>query len=98
MRQAGQEDPHSTERQSAGGRYFDSNFDQISSSNSSFLNYLDLFEHEVPSAPYALDAAAGEYLDHLWQEGEPEGWAADFVSALKRLVPASRRHLSTCNF
>ncbi|CAK0803465.1 unnamed protein product [Prorocentrum cordatum] len=40
-----------------------------------------------------LDAEAAEYINHMYQEDEPHGYAITFVSALKRLYPKCRKRL-----
>ena len=42
-----------------------------------------------------LDYAAGEFVNHLYQEGDPYGYAGDFVAGLRRFFPQCRRHVVT---
>ena len=60
-----------------------------------FFGYLD-FEHlDTPSSLEDLDIAAAEYINFLYQDDRPYGWAADFLSGLKRMYPKARRRLDT---
>ncbi|CAK0851904.1 unnamed protein product, partial [Prorocentrum cordatum] len=54
--------------------------------------------HAVPRNLEELDIRASEFIDRLWAEGEPEGWAIDFASGLKRLVPRARKALVVTGF
>ena len=63
-----------------------------------FFIYLQLRNISLPKTNDELDYHASNYLEHLWREGEPEGWATDFVSGLRRLVPCARRLLPTTRF
>jgi integrase len=51
--------------------------------------------HSAVSSLAQLDQLGGEYLNFLWQDDSPLYWAGDFVSGLKRLYPACKRHLDT---
>ena len=58
-----------------------------------FLDFVKLFRIAWPRTPAQLDWAAGEFLEHLWEDDRPEYWAAGFVSALKRFLPIMRKLL-----
>ena len=60
-----------------------------------FFEYVDLHGHKMPNSMEKLDFLAGEYVNHLYQEMEPYGYAGDFISALRRYYPACRRHVET---
>ena len=64
----------------------------------SFFLFLELRGYRLPRAMEELDTRASEFVDHLWLEGEPEGWATDFASGLKRLVPRARKGLVVTTF
>jgi integrase len=49
----------------------------------------------VPKNFGQLDHLGGEYINFLYQDESPLGWAGDFISGLKRLFPSCRRHLET---
>ena len=60
-----------------------------------FFAFLHVHDGSFPHTMDELDTAAGDYVNHLYQEGEPYGYATDFVSGLRRLYPRCRRHLGT---
>ena len=49
----------------------------------------------MPRTMLELDQSAAEFVNSLWQEGDPHGYAGDLISGLSRFVPAARLHLST---
>ncbi|CAK0857154.1 unnamed protein product, partial [Prorocentrum cordatum] len=64
-------------------------------------NFADRASRWWPALPHSLeelDARASEFVDHLWGEGEPESWATDIASGLKRLVPRARKALTVTGF
>jgi hypothetical protein len=60
-----------------------------------FFDYLDLMRRPLPNSFYTLDREVGEYINHLFQEGEPHGYVGDLLSGLKRFVPGAKRQLDT---
>ena len=62
--------------------------------------FVFLFAYKIPLARSVeeLDGQGGRYLEHLWEDDRPEGWATDFVSGLKRLLPAMRKQLYVTSF
>ena len=50
-----------------------------------------------PSSLFLLDELAAEYVNELYQDDLPLGWASDFVCGLKRLYPKCRRQLETAS-
>ena len=60
-----------------------------------FFEYVDTHGHSIPNTMSELDYLAGEFVNHLYQEMEPYGYAGDFISALRRFYPACRRHVET---
>ena len=49
----------------------------------------------MPSDLDDLDQAAAGYVNHMYQEGEPHGYAGTFLSALSRYIPRARRRIPT---
>ena len=60
-----------------------------------FFDHLTLYAIRTPRNLSDLDYEASEFVNHLWQEGEPIGWAGNFLSGLQRFFPAAKRHLPT---
>ena len=60
---------------------------------SKFIGFVHTMGLRWPEEPAQVDHLAGMFLDHLWADDRPEGWAADFVSALKRYLPIMKRQL-----
>ena len=58
-----------------------------------FSEYLRLHEVDLPSSYEALDALVGEYINHLFQEGEAISKAGWLLSGLRRFVLRLRREL-----
>ena len=40
-----------------------------------------------------LDQLCSEYIEQLWGEGEPKGWASTTLAAVQHFVPGARHHL-----
>ena len=59
-----------------------------------YFRYLHVHGFELPVCFDSLDDSVAEYVNHMFQEGEPAGYASDLVSGLKRLYPRCRKHLS----
>ena len=49
----------------------------------------------LPETLPDLDVRAAEYINELYQDDLPLGWASDFICGLKRLYPNSKRNLET---
>ena len=58
-----------------------------------FFRYLRVHGIGMPECLEALDDSVAEYVNHVYQEGEPAGYASDLVSGFKRLYPRCRKHL-----
>ena len=43
--------------------------------------------------PEELDVLLGAYIETLWQEGEPKGWATFTLAGIQHFAPRFRRHL-----
>jgi integrase len=50
-----------------------------------------------PSAVADFDYQVSEFINHLYLDDSPLGWATDCISGLKRLFPRCRRHLDTAS-
>ena len=61
--------------------------------NRSLLRFFSWVGPDLPSTLEDLDEAAGEYINHLFQDDCSLGYANDLVSGLKRFIPKTRRHL-----
>ena len=58
-----------------------------------FFVWLDSAEKTVPVSLEDLDEAVGEYINHLYQDDLPVGWASDVVCGFKRFYPKCRKSL-----
>ena len=58
-----------------------------------FFRYLHVHEIQLPGCLDSLDSTIAEFINHMYQEGEPAGYASDLVSGFKRLYPRCRKHL-----
>ena len=63
-----------------------------------FLSHLRDLHVRLPQTCSELDARAAAYMEELWQDDRPEGWAADLLSGIKRFVPVARKGLHTTTF
>ena len=62
---------------------------------SQFLNYLDACSISYPSTYHELDLLLADYINTLFQEGEPISRAGWVLSGMKRLFPRCRKELQT---
>ena len=60
---------------------------------SRFLLFLKTFGLGYPRSLTSLDARVSEYLEMLWQDGEPKSFASDCLSGLGHFLPQCKRHL-----
>ena len=60
-----------------------------------FLEFTVHRHGAYPCSFQHLDFELGEYINLLYQEGEPASYAADCLAGLQRLYPACRRQLPT---
>ena len=58
-----------------------------------FFVWLDSAEKTIPVSLEDLDEAVGEYINHLYQDDLPVGWASDVVCGFKRFYPKCRKSL-----
>ena len=61
---------------------------------SCFFNYLRLSEVQFPRNLYEYDMVLCQYVEHVWQEGEPKGLVGDLLSGLGHFLPPLKRHMS----
>lgn len=59
----------------------------------SFFRWLSVQNFALPSSVPEIDLLASEYVNHMWQEHEPFGYAGDLISGLIEYVPATKRGL-----
>ena len=62
---------------------------------SRFFEWMEVEQISTPESWTELDDAAGEYVNYLYLDDRPIGWALDFVSGMKRLCPKCKLHLPT---
>ena len=58
-----------------------------------FLLWLHASVH-MPANMFNLDHPLAEYIEYLWNEGEPKAWANYTVAAVQFFLTHSRRHLN----
>ena len=59
-----------------------------------YFAYLVMFNLTYPESPEELDQSLSEYINMLWQEDEPLGYAQDLVHGFVRFLPRVRRNLA----
>ena len=59
-----------------------------------FLDFLIAHQMSYPTSNPQLDSAACEYIEELWENGDPKGWAGDLLSGLGHLIPSCKGHLA----
>ena len=57
-----------------------------------FFDYLDTYNIAWPQSPDEFDYVTGEYINHLYQDMDPYGYAGDFLSGIRRFLPRWRNH------
>jgi len=60
-----------------------------------FFTYLSLHGYRLPKSWRNLDRLVADYIDYMFQEEIPVGYAGDLLSGLARWVPGSRHNLPT---
>ena len=58
-----------------------------------FFVWLSSAEQSLPVSLDELDEAIGEYINHLYQDDLPVGWASDVVCGFQRFYPKCRKSL-----
>ena len=59
-----------------------------------FLLFLQQNGDRYPGSFVELDDRLSEFVEYLWEQGDPRGWAGDVISATIFYVPACRSFLS----
>jgi hypothetical protein len=62
---------------------------------STFFNHLSSSSLSLAGSWSDLDGQVSNYIDHMFLEGEPVGYAGDLLSGLSRFVPGSRLRMPT---
>ena len=62
---------------------------------SNFFYHLSSLDIDLAGSWSDLDKQVANYIDHLFLEGEPVGYAGDLLSGLSRFVPGSRLRMPT---
>ena len=60
---------------------------------SRFLRFLKEHQKGYPSTFVLLDKAVSEFIESLWESGDPKSWASDTLSGLGHFIPACKPHL-----
>lgn len=60
-----------------------------------FFDYLRAYDIPEPRTFLEFEHVTGEYVNHLYQELEPYGYAGDFLSGIRRFLPFARRYTET---
>lgn len=58
-----------------------------------FFIWLSSAERPWPKSLDSLDEALSEFINHLFQDDQPQGWASDAVCGFKRFYPKCRKSL-----
>ena len=62
-----------------------------------FWFWVRLVTGKRPKSVRELDFLSGEFINFLYQDERPLGWASDFLCGLKRLYPFCRKYLESAN-
>ena len=60
-----------------------------------FFSYLTRNDIVLPSLYRQLDTVLSDYIDHMFMEGEPIGYAGDLISGISRFCPGARLRIPT---
>ena len=60
-----------------------------------FFEYVKLNQMPMPRTWRQLDEAVANFIDHMFLEGEPVGYAGDLLSGMSRFVPGARLRMPT---
>lgn len=60
---------------------------------SRFLQFLKDNQRSYPKSYILLDRAVCEFIETLWEHGDPRGWASDCLSGLGHFIPSCKPHL-----
>ena len=58
-----------------------------------FFDWLKKNGEEMPNDLDELDAIASEFINELYQDDRPVGWASEFACGLKKLYPTCGKRL-----
>ena len=70
-----------------------STFTRYLTAVSRFLDFLKMQGYPYPSGFAKLDLKVCEFIETLWQEGEPKAYASDTISGLGHFIPSCKRFL-----
>lgn len=59
-----------------------------------FLDFLIAHELNYPRSNALLDSLVCGYIEELWENGDPKGWAGDLLSGLGHLIPSCKGSLT----
>eukprot|EP00435_Cladocopium_sp_Y103_P006537 s2887_g2.t1 len=59
-----------------------------------FLDFLIAHELSYPRSNALLDSFVCGYIEELWENGDPKGWAGDLLSGLGHLIPSCKGSLT----
>ena len=60
---------------------------------SRFLSFLNSNGKPYPRSFLLLDQEVCNFIEELWEQGDPQGWASDCLSGLGHFIPACKPHL-----
>lgn len=61
---------------------------------SRFLDFMSSMGYAYPTSFQGLDSKVCEFIELLWNEGEPKAYASDTISGLGHFIPACKRFLT----
>ena len=60
---------------------------------SRFLEFLACHGKPYPTSFLMLDREVCAFIEELWEQGDPKGWASDCLSGLGHFIPSCKPHL-----
>ena len=60
---------------------------------SRFLSFLKTSKKPYPSTFLLLDRYLCEFIEELWHDGEPKGYASDALSGIGHFIPSAKPHM-----
>jgi hypothetical protein len=67
--------------------------DRYFTSVSRFLDFLKVSRKRYPSSFILLDRDVCEFVEYLWEQGDPRSWASDCLSGLGHLIASCKPYL-----
>ena len=67
--------------------------DRYFTSVSRFLDFLKDSRKRYPSSFILLDRDVCEFVEYLWEQGDPRSWASDCLSGLGHFIPSCKPYL-----